>query len=387
VGAAMKVIFLGTLPPIIGLSPYCLHLSYALSKKIDLLFLNFKRFSHRSQRFQRSSKIDDTLYQSYLKKIKVVNWLDWYNPLSGFFAGMKLKGDVLHVQWWISSLFFVIFPVVVFAKMKQMQIVLSVHNVLPHERGRYGLLYDKVVNKALFPFADVLIVHNQRNKQVLSKEYVVDSDDIEVITHGVLDMVKTTSLTRKKARELLHLPPDKQIVLFFGYIRPYKGVDVLLRAFAQVKSDLPEALLYIVGQPLGTTWKSYQRIIDEYQLENRIRVELGFAPEENIPPIFSAADIVVLPYKYLDTHGGIGALALPFGQPLIVTNVGGLPEYVKNSKAVVCPDNVKDLAEALKRVLTDKTLLLELAKDSEELAKTLSWNTIADHTINVYQKQ
>jgi glycosyltransferase involved in cell wall biosynthesis len=383
----MKVIILGTLPPIIGLSPYCLHLAYALSKKIDLLFLNFKRFSHQSQKFQRSSKINETLYHSYLQKIKTANWLDWYNPLSGLIAGMKLKGDMLHVQWWISSLFFVVFPVVVIAKIKQIRIVLSVHNVLPHERGRYRLFFDKMINKMLFPFADKLIVHNQRNKQMLRKQYKLNPNDIEVITHGVLDLVKTTTISQKKARELIHLPLDKQIILFFGYIRPYKGVDVLLRAFALVQHDLPNALLYIVGQPLGTTWAPYQQIINQSQLEERVHVELGFAPEENIAPVFSAANVVVLPYKYLDTHGGIGALALAFGKPLIVTNVGGLPEYVQNPIAVVRPDDVEHLAQILKRVLTDKTLLSELATDSKTQAKTLSWETIADQTITVYQKR
>ena len=88
----MKVILIGTLPPIIGLSPYCLHLSNALSRKVNLEFLGFKEFSHKSESFIRESKIDETYYMNILKQIKTQNILNWYNPFSGM---SKREGDLV----------------------------------------------------------------------------------------------------------------------------------------------------------------------------------------------------------------------------------------------------------------------------------------------------
>ncbi len=381
----MKVIFIGTLPPIIGLSPYCLHLSNALSKKVDLEFLGFKEFSHKSESFIRETKIDETFYLNILKQIKTQNTLSWYNPFSGVKAGINLKSDVLHVQWWISSLTFVYLPIVVLAKLKKIKIVLSVHNILPHEPRKINLILDRFANRLIFPFADVFIVHNQRNKKKLIEVYSLDEKNISIITHGVLNLTKQRIILPQEARKYLHLPLDKKIVLFFGYIRKYKGVDVLIKALGLIQKQMKDVFLLIVGQPFGETWDKYGELIKDNNLENCSKVELGFVPESEIEYYFSAADIVVLPYTYLDTHGGVGALALPFKKPLLVSDVGGLSEYIKDKRALVQPNNVQDLYEKLMHVLQDEKLLTELSKDSEELSKELSWDTIADQTVEAYR--
>ncbi len=381
----MKVIFIGTLPPIIGLSPYCLHLSNALSKKVDLEFLGFKEFSHKSESFARESKIDETFYSDVLKQIKTQNTLSWYNPFSGVNAGINLKADVLHVQWWISSLIFIYLPIVVLAKLKKIKIVLSVHNILPHEQSKINLTLDRFANRLIFPFADGFIVHNQRNKRKLAEVYSLDEKNIFVITHGVLNLIKQRVISSQDARKHLHLPLDKKIVLFFGYIRKYKGVDVLIKAFGLIQKQMKDVFLHIVGQPFVETWDKYEELMNENNLENCSTVELGFVPESEIGYYFSAADVVVLPYTYLDTHGGVGALTLPFKKPLLVSDVGGLQEYIKDKRALVKPNNVQDLYEKLMHVLQDKKLFTKLSKDSEDLSKELSWDTIADQTVEAYR--
>ena len=381
----MKVIFIGTLPPIIGLSPYCLHLSNALSKKVDLKFLGFKEFSHESESFARESKIDETFYRDVLKQIKTQNTLSWYNPFSGVNAGINLEADVLHVQWWISSLIFIYLPIVVLAKLKKIKIVLSVHNILPHEQSKINLTLDRFANRLIFPFADGFIVHNQRNKRKLAEVYNLDEKNIFVITHGVFNLIKQRVISSQDARKHLHLPLDKKIVLFFGYIRKYKGVDVLIKAFGLIQKQMKDVFLLIVGQPFVETWDKYEELMNENNLENCSAVELGFVPESEIGYYFSAADVVVLPYTYLDTHGGVGALTLPFKKPLLVSDVGGLQEYIKDKRALVKPNNVQDLYEKLMHVLKDKKLFTKLSKDSEDLSKELSWDIIADQTVEAYR--
>jgi len=382
----MKVIFLGTLPPVIGLSPYCLHLATAVSEKIDLVFLGFKDFSHKSRDFKRESKIDESYYSDSLKKLKIQNSLSWYNPFSSLKASLKLNGDVLHVQWWISSLFAIYLPIIIMAKLKKIKIVVSVHNILPHEKSKSNIFFDKIVNKIIFSFADEFIVHNLRNKEKLIEIYSLNEDKISIITHGIFSLYKTKGISQENAKKHLCLPIEKKVLLFFGYIREYKGLDVLIKAFASLKKEMEDVILLIAGQTWKENWNKYEMLIKENNLEESVVVELGFVPESDIEYYFAASDIVVLPYKYLDTHGGVGAMALTFKKPLISTDVGGSLEYVKDKMALVKPNDAQDLYNKLVQILKDEKLLAKLSKDSEELSKTLSWDKIADKTIDVYKK-
>ena len=381
----MRIIFVGTLPPIIGLSPYCLHLSNALSKKIDLEFISFKRFANKSLSFKRETKISEEYYNDILKRIKIQKLLTWNSPLSGFKVGLQLKGDILHVQWWISQLILVYLPIVLIAKMKNIKIVFSIHNILPHEKNKKNVFLDKVANRFIFPFVDAFIVHNKRNKRQFVEIYGINERKVFIVTHGVLDLVKKTDIPMEVARRHLHLPSRKKIVLFFGYIRPYKGVDVLIKAFVSVKKQVKNAFLLISGQILNDTWDKYKKLIKENNLkEDDIRVDLGFVPEEEVGYYFSAADVVVLPYKHLDTHGGVGALALSFKKPVLVTDVGGLPEFIKDTRVLVKPSDIRDLSEKLTKVLKDEQLCLKLQSDSERLSREITWDRIADETIKIY---
>lgn len=382
----IRAILLGTLPPIIGLSPYCLHLSYALSKKIDLIFLGFRRFSKNCKSFKRSTKIDEMLYSDYLNKIKITNIIDWYNPFSGIKAGIWLKGDILHIQWWISSLVIVYMPILVTAKIKKIKVVISIHNILPHEHNRGLLVLDRIANKIIYSFADYFIVHNKRNLNELIDIFNINQKKISIITHGVLNLVKVAGITQEEAKKHLDIQMKNKVVLFFGYIRKYKGLDVLIEAFSHLEKEIEDIILLVAGQPVNDDWERYEMLIKKNKLENKIKVEIGFIPEQEIEYYFAASDLVVLPYKYLDTHGGIGALALPFNKPLIVTDVGGLPEYTKDKAAIVKPNNVQDLYKKLSIALKDEKLRLKLAKDSEEICKELNWEKIADETIKVYEK-
>ena len=381
----MKVTFLGALPPIIGVSPYCMHISYALSKKIDLDFIGFKKFSQMSKSFSRETEINEQIYHNILKNIKTKKTLNWYNPISGLIAGIRLKTDILHVQWWIPTQIFVYLPIIICAKIKKIRIIISLHNILPHIQNRKDLLFDKIVNKFVFPFADRFIVHNQRNKETFIQFYKIDENKISIITHGVLDLAKQKEIPMNEAKAKLQLPTDKKIILFFGYLRKNKGVDVLIKAFNKINKEMEDVFLLIAGQPFRVDINEYMYLIKNYNLEATVKFEPGFVPEDDIGYYFSACDLVVLPYTYLDTHGGVGALALPYKKPMIVSDVGGLPEYVKDDRAIVEPNNVQDLSEKIIKILKNQDLQYKLSEDSKYLINDLSWDKISDETIKVYQ--
>lgn len=382
----MKIDLIGTLPPIKALSPYCFHLATALSEKVDLDFISFKSIIPD---FLYGGGTKDNRDKDYkLKNAKTRSILNFYNPFTWLKTGIKLRGDVIHAQHWAlySTLTYCI--ILSIAKIKRKKIVLTIHNILPHNRNTILVVLDKILNKIIFSFVDNYIVHNVRNKERLIEIYKINPDKIFIITHGIIyPYSKLKRVNKIQARKKLDIPIDKKVILFFGYIWDYKGLDVLLESLAILKRTIKDLKLIIAGQALRD-WHKYKKIIFENDLNKNIIYKLEYIPDSDIEYYFTSSDLVVLPYKKrnFETHGGVGAIAIAFDKPLIVTDVGGLPEYVKEKKVISKPDNAQDLAEKINLVLKDKNLMDKLSNDSKKLAKELSWDKIADETIDVYKK-
>jgi glycosyltransferase involved in cell wall biosynthesis len=380
----MKITLIGTLPPIKALSPYCYHLAEALSKKIDVDFINFNNLLPN---FWYSGGFKEKKSYSFIN-FKTSNIINWYNPLSWIKAGFKTDGEIVHFQHWqlyASAMYCFIIPIV---KIRGKKRIVTIHNITPHTADKPSIFLDKIFNKIIFPFTDFFIVHNKRNKKKLLELYKIDEKKISIIPHGTLmPYQKIKNISKEHARKHLNIPIDKKVILFFGYIWGYKGLDVLLKSLKIVRTNLKDFVLVIAGQPLDS-WKIYYKIIEENRLDNNILKVLKYIPDSEIEYYFTSADLVVLPYYEhpFDTHGGVGALALSFKKPMVVTDVGGLPEYVKDERVISNPNNPNELAQKIIFVLSDYTLLEKLSKDSEELSKKLSWDKIADKTIDLYKK-
>ena len=375
---------IGTLPPIKGLSPYCYHLAKALATKIDLEVICFK--SIQPDFLYSGGTKDETEASFQLKNVKRKEILAWYNPLSWIKAGIIAKGDVIHIQHWAlySSIMYCIILLIV--KLRGKKSILTVHNITPHVNDKSTVWVDRLLNKLMFPFADVFIVHNQRNKEKLLDLYRIDDKSVFIITHGLLQPYQQLKgIPKNAAREHLNISLSKKIILFFGW--GYKGLDDLLNALHPIKESTEEVTLIIAGQPLRD-WEKYEEIIKKYNLEKYVIKKLGYISDSEIEYYFSAADLVALPYKEqpFDTHGGVAALALSFKKPLVVTDVGGLPEYVKDTRVIAKPGDINDIATKITLVLNDEALQKKLSKDAEELSQELSWEKIAVKTIGRYEK-
>ena len=380
----MKITLIGTLPPTKALSPYCYHLAHALSKKIDLEFISFK---HILPNFLYCGGTKEK--KSYkFSNFKSYNILSWYTPLSWIKAGIKTKGEIVHFQHWqfyANVVYCFILPIV---KIRCKKIIITVHNITPHTTSLPSIFLDKILNRIIFPFADHFIVHNKRNKNRFLELYKIDENKISIIPHGTITPYqKIKNIPMEKARKHLNIPSNKKVILFFGYMWSYKGLDILLKSLKIVKQNMENVVLLLAGQPLRD-WKKYEEIIRENKLNDCIIKALKYIPDSETEYYFSSADLVVLPYYEhpFDTHGGVGALTLSFKKPMIVTDVGGLPEYVKDKRVISNPNNVEELSQKIIFVLNDESLLKKLSKDSEKLSKELSWDKIADVTIEVYNK-
>ena len=380
----MKVTLIGTLPPIKALSPYCYHLAVALSKKVDLDFINFKSILPElwyvgGSREKKSYSFD---------KFSSVDLLSWYNPFSLIKAGLSAKGQIVHFQHWqlyASMMYCFILPIL---KIRGKKIIVTVHNITPHTLDYPSRLLDKILNSIIFPFADHIIIHNKRNKKKLQNLYKVEDENISILPHGsIMPYQKIKNIDKKNARNHLKIPMDKKIILFFGYMWTYKGLDVLLKALSIIKEEKNDIALLIAGQPRAD-WQKFEKIIRKNSLENFVIKHLKFIDDSETEHYFSASDLVVLPYyeNPFDTHGGVGALAISFKKPLVVTDVGGLPEYVKDERVISQPNNPENLAKKIIFVLNDEKLMDKLSKDSEVLSKELNWDDIAENTVEIYNR-
>lgn len=179
------------------------------------------------------------------------------------------------------------------------------------------------------------------------------------------------AVSKSYACKSLGLDANKRYILFFGFIRNYKGLDLLLEAMALLPESLKDVNLLIAGEYYEDS-APYDEIIAEKQLENRIELHTKFIPNDEVRLYFSAADIVAQPYRNA-TQSGVSQVAYHFETPMIITNVGGLSELVPHGEAGwVCEPMAESLAAAIVSMYAPKRL--DYIRNSlKELKKQFSW--------------
>ena len=172
-------------------------------------------------------------------------------------------------------------------------------------------------------------------------------------------------ISRDAAREQLHMPAAPKLVLFFGLIRPYKGLEWLLDAATELQKNGEDVCFCIAGEPY-TDWEPYQRVIDASPAPERFYTHLRFIPKENVHVFFSAADLVCLPYASA-SQSGVTAIAMHYHKPVVATDVGGLKEYFDGNPIghICAPRDVHALTEAIR---------VALSAEPVEAASVANWN-------------
>jgi glycosyltransferase involved in cell wall biosynthesis len=213
----------------------------------------------------------------------------------------------------------------------------------------------------------------------LISELGADPERVHVIPHGVF-----THLTERRAGEPPPTLPgtDKPVVLMFGLMRSYKGIDVLLDAWRGLDGQAPieDAELWIVGMPR----------MDISALRARSPGNVRFVPrfvaDDDLPAYFERADLVVLPYLQAD-QSGVLFTALAFGKPLLLSDVGGFPEIAATGAARIVPaGNARALGHALRELLADEATLAEMCVRARAAAQgRYSWHAIAQAHIELYR--
>jgi len=370
---------LGTLPPIRGLSSYCREFVMAMAQTRSVQFISFKHLYPAAIYPGGGLKDDCTFPQIHSDHLVVRRHLTWFNPLTWLKEGLLTPGDLLHAQWWSLPLAPVFWVVCLCFRLRGKPVVFTVHNVIPHEPS---ILY-RAATACLFRLGSRFIVHTRLNKQQLTDIYGISSDLIEIVPHGPLGFQANENSGRDVIRRQFGFYPNENVLLVFGAIRPYKGVDTAIKAFAAVLKTMPESRLLIAGK-LWESWEPYQCLIQELNIEDRVILHLDYIPAEKVAAYFVAADLVLLPYHHFDSQSGVGATAVGFGKPLIVSDAGGLAEFVADPRCIVPTRNSSSLASAIRDCLLDKKRLEKMARDSADIAEEMSWSGIIKKTNAVY---
>lgn len=223
-------------------------------------------------------------------------------------------------------------------KNKTSKTIAIVHNIIPHEK-RLG---DRLLAKYFAQANDAFVV---LSNAVAEDTRQFTNQPIAVTPHPIYDHYGTP-VERNKALTALNLEEHYRYILFFGFIREYKGLDLLLEAMSNPQVKALPVKLIIAGEYYGNSEK-YERIIDTLAIKNQLVLHTHFIANEQIKYYFSAADLVVQPYRSA-TQSGISQVAYHFEKPMLVTNVGGLPEIVPHGEAgYVVEVNPTAIAEAI----------------------------------------
>ena len=437
-----KIILIGPVYPYKGgISHYTALMYRELAKRYDVEMISYKMqypkfLFHKEQKdySNDSFKIEDTNYMLHTASL--------FNIIRTAHYIRRQKSDMVLIQWWHPYFAPCYFLLERF--MGKQNVVFVCHNVLPHERFPMDRLLVRLVLKSGRHY----VVHAKEEGKEL--EQIRQGADYTVTPHPTYNVFRFEGMSKQQARERLHIRQEEKILLFFGYVREYKGLKYLLRAMPEIirkqteaggreedkvqegeskwkaskvqeresdkeenrvqegennkeaskvqegesnkedsnvrieksvregnKGEANKIRLWVVGE-FGADREEYMALISELGIEEYVTVVDSYTPDREVEKYFAAADLVVLPYVSA-TQSGIVQIAYGFTKPVIVTDVGGLPDVVKDGKTgyVVQPEKPEEIARAVRSFYQDEMELLMTENICRE-AYRFSWERMGD---------
>lgn len=312
------------------------------------------------------------------KNIKIHTLINSVNPLSWIKTAQFIKNqkpDFIVFRFWIPFMGPALGSIARMVKKSGVKVLAITDNVIPHEKRAGDAAFAKYFINACDGFV------------TMSKAVMGDLEKFTTTSHKkyLLHPLYTSfgeKLNKLDARMALGLPEDKQIVLFFGLIRKYKGLDMLLDAMNELKSN-PNIILVIAGE-FYEDKQPYLDLIEKYQIQNQVILHGKFIANEDVKLYFSAADIVALPYRNA-TQSGVTQVSFHFEVPTLVTNVGGLGEIIPDKVAgyVVEPSG-KAIAEGIKDYF-ENNRIVSFTEGMKKEKQKYDWKIFVDEVINLFR--
>ena len=320
---------------------------------------------------------------------KLINLLTYYAKLIWYAA--RSDAEVFHILWNNKLELFDRTLLMLYYRLCGKKIVLTAHNVNQARRDEKDSLSNRATLKTQYQLSDHVLVHTQRMKEELCHEFGKSEDAVTVLRYPMNNAVPETSLTPAAAKQRLGLKSSDRALMFFGRIRPYKGIEHLLDAFRYVQDDRQSNYrLIIAGEPKKGSeeyLREIEQIVQGFRPE-KVILEFKLIPDEDIELYFKAADVLVLPYKEI-FQSGVLFLAYSLGLPAIATDVGSFHEdIVEGTTGFLCkPGDPEDMARAIRQYFSSD-LYRNLTGRRRELVgyahANHSWDAVAELTCRAY---
>jgi glycosyltransferase involved in cell wall biosynthesis len=321
---------------------------------------------------------------------KAVRVLVYYFRLIVYAATARPK--VFHILWNNKFEFFDRTVLMLYYKLLGKKIILTAHNVNICQRDGNDSFLNRLSLKIQYRLCDHIFVHTEKMKDELVSDFGVSEKKTSVIPLGINNTVPNTTLSGLEARQRLGFGNADKVILFFGCIAPYKGLEYLVAAFTAIAKRNSPYRLIIAGKPKGRAdyWTDLQELITGSGASDKITQEIKFVPDEETEVFFKAADVLVLPYTHI-FQSGVLFLGYSFGLPVLAADVGSLKDEIFNGKTgfVFEPKNAAALARTIENYF-ESDLHLELDSRRAEIQnfanERYSWSKVAAMTTAVYSK-
>ncbi len=316
---------------------------------------------------------------SFSKKFtfKITRLINTINPLSWIKTAKYInqsKPDLVIFRYWL-PFFAPAFGTIAKLLKRSITILALTDNVIPHEK-RIG---DHSFTRYFFRHCDGFIGMSEK---VLNDLNTFTHNPNKALVHHPLYENYPPPIDQLHAREILGLPKEEKIILFFGLIRPYKGLDILLEAISRDELKGKAFKILIAGE-FYENKKKYFEIIEKHRIQNKIILKTFFIPDDEVNLYFSACDTIIQPYKSA-TNSGVSMMSYFYEKPIISTNVGGLKEIIKEEQTGwLCNPDPESIAKTILKFL-NTTNLEEMRQNIHLFKKEFSWNSFVKKIIDLF---
>lgn len=313
--------------------------------------------------------------------LTIHTWINSVNPLNWIKTGFRLKNrnpDIIIIRFWIPFMAPCLGVIAwIVRKNRHTRIVAVADNIIPHEKRPFDRLLAGFFIKSVQGFITM-------SKKVLEDLDIFDRHKPRIFCHHPLYDNFGSPVPKSEAIQKLGLATEFSYILFFGFIRDYKGLDILLKAFSDARIQNMPLKLMVAGE-FYTDPEPYHSLIRHLGLSEKVIMRNDFVPDSTVRDYFCAADLVAQPYKSA-TQSGVTQIAYHFGKPMIITDVGGLSEIVPDNRVgyVVSPDP-KAIADAVVTFYRERKEDFFSQNALTEKEK-FSWKSFTDQILAVSEK-
>jgi glycosyltransferase involved in cell wall biosynthesis len=319
---------------------------------------------------------------------KMFRVLRYYAKLIRYVATAKPR--IFHILWNNKFELFDRTLLMLYYKALGKRIALTVHNVNASRRDSRDSSLNRLTLRCQYRLTDHIFLHTEKMKSELIEEFGVPPTRITVVPFGINNAVPNTSVNTGDAKKRLGLSESEKVILFFGNITPYKGLEYLTATFRHLLGKDQSYRLIIAGKPDNCEkyWNTVRGEIEESSQAGRVLLRADFIPEHDIEIYFKAADVLVLPYRHV-YQSGVLFLGYSFGLPVLAADVGSLKDDIVEGKTgfIFKPEDPVDLARAIEHYFVSD-LYAELNSRRQEIKdyanERHSWEVVGQMTTSVY---